>query len=171
MIRRIWSVVRPHRRPSQEVPPRLAAVMTTQCRDQLTEELRRSLRRGHEGMVYFVGLTTGKMTLAVSAVLPEAVTTHGSVDVGAAEIGKIVRGAASAGLQVVGQLHTHPGDAYHSDGDLAGMRIRYPGYVSLVVPEHGARLPSLDQAHVLMWTADGFRELETVGLYDGSRRE
>ena len=109
--------------------------MTAQCRDQLTEQLLRSVRKGHEGIVYFIGLTTGCTTLALSASAPEVAATPGSVDVSAAELGKVIRFANMSELQVVGQLHTHPGGAYHSDGDLAGMRIRYPGYCSIVVPK------------------------------------
>ena len=63
MIGRFWTTLaRPFRR-TPRPPPRYAVVMTTQCRDQLTEKLRGSVRRGHEGIVYFVGLTTGS-TLA-----------------------------------------------------------------------------------------------------------
>ena len=73
-----------------------------------------------------------------------------------------------AGLQVVGQLHTHPGEAHHSAGDLEGMRIRYPGYFSIVVPDYGSQLPSFKHAHILMWTPDGFRAGQPVG--QGFRR-
>ena len=142
--------------------------MTTQCRDQLTEQLRGSVRRGHEGIVYFVGLTTGSTTLALSSMAPKADATVGSVDVSAVELGKVIRFAALAELQVVGQLHTHPCGAYHSGGDLTGMKIRYPGYFSIVVPSYGAELPSLREAHTLMWTPEGFLEVEKpITLFDG----
>ena len=142
--------------------------MTTQCRDKLTEQLRGSARRGHEGIVYFVGLTTGSTTLALSSMAPEADATAGSVDVSAVELGKVIRFAAMAELQVVGQLHTHPCGARHSDGDLTGMRIRHPGYFSIVVPNYGAELPSFRDAHTLMWTPAGFQEVERpVTFFDG----
>ena len=142
--------------------------MTTQCRNQLTEQLRGSFRRGHEGIVYFVGLTTGSTTLALSSMAPESDATAGSVDVSAVELGKVIRFAAMAELQVVGQLHTHPYGARHSDGDLTGMKIRHPGYFSIVVPNYGAELPSLGDAHILMWTPEGFQEVERpVTFFDG----
>ena len=48
------------------------------------------------------------------------------------------------------------------------MRIRYPGYCSIVVPNYGAELPSLEDAHTLMWTANGFREVnQQVMIFDG----
>ena len=141
--------------------------MTTHCRDQTAEYLRESAQRGHEGIVYFVGLTDGTTATALYAVRPKADSTPRSVDVNARELGKIIRSASEAGLQVVGQLHTHPRTAYHSDGDEEGMRIRYPGYFSIVVPDYGSRLPSFSQSHTLMWTDDGFQEIDApVKLMD-----
>ena len=168
MLGKFWAALaRPFRRTPRPLP-RYTVVMTTQCRDQLTGQLQGSVRRGHEGIVYFVGLTTGSTALALSAVAPEANATAGSVDVSAAELGKVIRFAAIAELQLVGQLHTHPCGAYHSDGDLAGMRIRHPGYFSIVVPNYGAQLPSFKDAHTLMWTPEGFREVEKpITFFDG----
>jgi proteasome lid subunit RPN8/RPN11 len=74
---------------------------------------------------------------------------------------RIVRSAANNGLQVVGQLHTHPGEAYHSDGDEYGARIAYSGYVSIVVPAYGRRLPALDGAAVFFFRNRlGFLQLD-----------
>lgn len=166
MIGRIWSLITTGLRRDPQHPPRPRVVMTAQCRDLMVSSLRRSSDRGHEGVVYFVGLTTGTTTLAVSAVFPDAVTTRGSFDVGAPELGKIIRTASMAGLQVVGQLHTHPRQASHSQGDIEGMRIRYPGYFSIVVPDYGALLPSFEQSHTLMWTTIGFQEIdESISVF------
>ena len=141
--------------------------MTTHCCDQTTKCLQTSVQRGHEGIVYFVGLTNGATTMVLYAMLPEVDSTRRSVDVSARELGKIIRSASEAGLQVVGQLHTHPADAYHSDGDLVGMRIRYPGYFSIVVPDYGARLPSLRHSDTVMWTTGGFQKVDApVRLVD-----
>ena len=141
--------------------------MTTHCRDQTTKYLQASAQRGHEGIVYFVGLTDGTTTMALYAMLPEALSTPRSVDVSARDLGKIIRSACEAGLQLVGQLHTHPRAAYHSEGDALGMRIRHPGYFSIVVPDYGTRLPSLRESHMMMWTADGFQEIDApVQLVD-----
>ena len=168
MKRSIWlAVKRPFRRAPKPLP-KLTVVMTTKCRDRIPTQLRGSIQQWHEGIIYFIGLTTGTTTLALSGVVPRAASTPGSVDVAPLEVGKIVRAAAESGLQVVGQLHTHPGDAYHSQGDLAGMRIRYPGYFSIVVPKYGTQLTSFHEAHTLMWTASGFQEVQQqIKLFDG----
>ena len=110
VLRRLWSAFGRARRSPRSPRRRLTVVLSTQCLDQLALLLRDSLERGHEGIVYFVGLTTGTTTLALSAMRPQAAATPESVDVAALELGKIIREAALAGLQVVGQLHTHPCD-------------------------------------------------------------
>ena len=167
MIARLWSVIARRRRGGRSWRPPARVVLTTECRDELVAWLREGTRRGHESIVYFLGLTTGTTTLALSAMRPEAHATATSVDVSAPALGGIIRTAAESGLQVVGQLHTHPAHAYHSAGDLAGMHIRHAGYFSIVIPDYGCRLPSLDAAHTLMWTSDGFYEIdEPVRIFE-----
>ena len=118
-----------------------------------------SAKRGHEGITYLIGLTTGTTTLVASAKFPDAATTKGSFDVETKEMAKIVRDATESSLQVVGQIHTHPTNASHSKGDLKGMRIKYPGYFSLVLPRYGTLLPSLEGSHILMWDGREFQDL------------
>ncbi|MDE0077731.1 MAG: hypothetical protein OXO50_09440 [Caldilineaceae bacterium] len=168
MLRELWrALTQPFRQTPQPLP-NFTVVITAQCHDQLAEQLRESIQQGYEGIVYFVGLTTGFTTLALAAMSPEVSATPGSVDVSAPELGKIIRFASLSGLQVVGQLHTHPCGAYHSDGDLAGMRIRHLGYCSVVVPNYGAQLPSLQDAHILMWTREGFQEVDQpIMIFEG----
>lgn len=159
MMRRVWAALRQLWQGTLRHRSTLRVRMTTHCLDQTTVLLRESERHGHEGIVYFVGLTDGSTSVALYAVLPGTDATPRSVDVSALELGKITSSASEAGLQVVGQLHTHPRLAYHSPGDLLGMRIRYPGYFSIVVPDYGARLPSLRDSHTLMWAEDKFHEI------------
>jgi hypothetical protein len=75
-----------------------------------------------------------------------------------------VRAAARHRLQVVAQVHTHPQQAFHSDGDVEGARIRYPGYASIVLPDYGDRLPSLEGAAVFVFTGGSWVELKAYDL-------
>ena len=168
MIEKIWSKFRGRRRCSATPVPRHSIVMTKQCHDQIVKRLYPGTISVNEAIVYFLGVTTGVTTLAVATVSPESHSTPTSVDVEKFAMMEVIRGAALAGLQVVGQLHTHPMQAYHSRGDLAGMRIRFPGFFSIVVPEYGARLPSLEDAHTMMWTIDGYLEIrQHIRVFDG----
>ena len=122
-------------------PPQF--VLAAECLTGLAACFEHTAAQEHEGIAYLLGRADTEVTLAVAAIRPEARTTRGSFEVGSAAMARVVRTASDCGLQVVGQVHSHPGDAFHSDGDVAGARIRYYGYVSIVVPEYGRRLPDL----------------------------
>jgi proteasome lid subunit RPN8/RPN11 len=125
-------------------PPALRVILTEDCLGAIGQCLAREIRKGHEGVVFLLGRTDGSTTLVVSVFKPQAITTPGSFDVDAVSMAPAVRAAANQGLQVVGQAHTHPDEAFHSDGDERGARIRYAGFVSLVFPHYGRDLPSLE---------------------------
>jgi proteasome lid subunit RPN8/RPN11 len=110
---------------------------------------------GHEGMAYLYGQTNGETTVVLGAIRPEARTTVGSFDVASPAVARVVRKITDAGLQLVGQAHSHPGAAYHSEGDEIGARIAYEGFISIVVPDYGRRLPEVDG-----WAMFFFRDRE-----------
>jgi proteasome lid subunit RPN8/RPN11 len=148
--------------------PRL--LLAESCLMALSDCMAPEMRRRHEGVAYLLGQTNGTVTLAISALRPQAVTTRGSFSVSTPAMAQVVRVATKLGLQVVGQVHSHPGLAYHSDGDVEGARIAYRGFVSIVLPDYGSRLPALDGAAVYMFQGDlGFADIlpEHVGIIPG----
>jgi proteasome lid subunit RPN8/RPN11 len=73
---------------------------------------------------------------------------------------RVVALATELDLQVVGQVHTHPHLAGHSDGDEDGANIKFDGFVSIVVPDYGAHLPSLENSAVYSYHQTlGWRKL------------
>ena len=129
-------------------------LLTQNCLDAIRVALDPEMRAGHESIVYLLGRTDGNTALAVTVFKPEARTSPGSFSVNPRAMAACVGAAGRYELQVVGQLHSHPQQAYHSDGDVEGARIRYPGYVSIVLPDYGRLLPSLRGAAVYIWSAD-----------------
>lgn len=130
-------------------PARL--LVTANALDDLAAALAKSQQQRHEGVAYLLGRTDGAITLAIAVFAPEARTTAGSFHVSPRAMVACMQAAAQFELQVVAQVHTHPGQAFHSDGDVEGAKIRYPGYVSLVLPEFGRHLPSLAGAAAYQW--------------------
>lgn len=143
------------------VPPRpRRVVLTAACRDALRTVLEPDIARRHEGILYLIGRTDGFMSLAIAGFRPRAQTTRGSFHVQAPAMRQVVEAANGSGLQVVGQLHTHPGQAFHSDGDEEGARIRFSGFVSIVLPDYGMHLPSFEGAAIYIYSAGERRFLE-----------
>ncbi len=140
-------------------------LLTEACLAGISNGLQGSTAACHEGIVYLLGRTDGETTLVVTAVRPAARTTRGSFDVNSVAMARVVRSAADLMLHVVGQVHTHPGGAAHSDGDVAGARMKYPGYVSIVLPDYGRRLPRLDGAAIYTFVETrGFVQLDAGDL-------
>jgi len=135
--------------------------ITETCITGMMRCMKDDMEKNHEGVCYLLGLTSKSSTLAVSTVHPNAQTTRGSFDVDHISMSRVMRCAADTGLHVVGQAHTHPGAAYHSEGDVEGARIAYSGYVSLVFPEYGRWLPSCQGAACYVYHSNGFVELNT----------
>lgn len=126
-------------------------VLTSSCLKMVQHAIAQERDNREEGISYLIGLTDTITTLAISAMKPRAITTWGSFSVDQTAMAEIVRKACDHGLQVVGQVHTHPKEAFHSDGDEHGARIRYSGYVSIVIPEYGRQLPRLDGVATYMY--------------------
>lgn len=124
---------------------------------------------GHEGIAYLLGLTNGVSTVVVGAIRPESHTTIGNFSVSSVAMARVVRAASNAGLQVVGQIHTHPRAAFHSDGDDGGARIAYDGYISIVVPNYGRELPSFRGAAIYFYRNNNFSQLvaKSLKIIDG----
>ena len=141
------------------IPPHRRLLLTEAAVVAIRECLAKEIAVGHEGIAYLLGQTNGETTLIVGSYRPDAETTVGSFKVSALAMARVVRTAADAGLQVVGQIHTHPGAAYHSEGDVEGERIAYDGYVSIVVPDYGRELPSFARAAVYFYREGAFSRL------------
>jgi proteasome lid subunit RPN8/RPN11 len=142
------------------LPPTAKVILTQACLRAIKQCLLHDTQRKHEGITYLLGRTNGSITLAVTATTPEAHTTHGSFEVSSVAMAQIVRSAAKLNLQVVAQVHTHPGDAFHSQGDEEGARNKYNGYVSIVLPNYGRNLPSLEGAAIYIYQDNqGFIQL------------
>ena len=150
---------KPRYKPGPPPPPQL--VISQACMDALAACLGPEIRSGQEGIAYLLGQSDGTTTVALAAIRPEAQVTRGSFLVSAPAMAKVVRAAVDRGLQVVGQVHTHPGDAYHSDGDDEGARIAFTGYASIVLPDYGRHLPALTRAVAYFYRAgNGFVALD-----------
>lgn len=120
------------------------------------------IRKGREGIVYLLGQSCEMTTLVVSVIRPHARRTCRSFEVGSTAMARVVRKSANLGIHLVGQAHTHPKDAYHSKGDEKGARIAYTGYVSIVFPDYGRRLPALDGMAAYMFEPDeNFTRIDT----------
>ena len=120
------------------VPP---AIWVSNRMLELTASVLRQSRfegQAHEGVVYWAGRRTGHQYFITTCIAPNASTTVGSFDTTAATNAKVVMYLANVELQLLGQVHSHPGYSVgHSAGDDKGALMPYDGFLSIVVPYYG----------------------------------
>jgi proteasome lid subunit RPN8/RPN11 len=150
---------------SHQEDPSRKVLLTASCFEVIQRSILIESPNEEEAIVYLFGLTDKKTTLAILAYRPRQVASWGSFSVDRFAMGEVVRRASDLGLQVVGQVHTHPGEAFHSRGDDDGAKIRYTGYVSIVIPEFGRHLPKTNGIATYMYVAPkGFVRIPAAGF-------
>ena len=136
------------------IPPSPRLLVAQSCFDGLLECLSVGVERRHEAVALLLGRWNGERAIALHAVRPQAHTTAGSFHIPAREMARVIALATRLDLQVVAQVHTHPVEAFHSEGDEEGANIRYDGFFSLVLPDYGTRLPSLAAIAMYVFSSD-----------------
>jgi len=96
-------------------------------------------RYSHEGVVYWAGRRVGSESFITTCIAPAAETTRGSFATRSSTNARVVMYLANAGLELIGQVHSHPGSFVdHSEGDDDRALMPYEGFYSVVVPEYAS---------------------------------
>lgn len=111
----------------------------------------------HEGVAYWAGRRVGDDCFVLTCIAPSARTTYGSFDTSSTTNAQVVMYLASVGLELIGQVHSHPSDLVgHSEGDDQRALMPYDGFLSVVVPHYARR---------------GMRPLTACGVHVFERRQ
>lgn len=103
------------------------------------DELRRFGSRRKEGRVMWAGSRTDEVTMRIEeAVTPKQRNYFGEVIVDHAEIQRVNLDWCDRGLIPIGQVHTHPAEAWHSEEDDHFPISTQRGSLSLVIPDFAA---------------------------------
>jgi hypothetical protein len=132
---------------------------------ELAEECIGQLREhGEQGHELFIALSAAMdsdlRTVAFRrALIPEQtchVTAEGLlVTIDGEAIFSLNRDCYEHGELLAGQIHAHPGRAYHSGADDALALLRLPGALSIVVPDFASAPPSVRRWSVNRLGSDG----------------
>jgi len=124
----------------------------------------------HEGVALLLGRADGAKVSVLQCVRPTARTGAGHFVIEARAMARVVARAMDSELQIVGQVHTHPQEAFHSAGDEEGANIRYEGFISIVIPDYGDHLPARSGWAVYRFCEDGGWQplgVDVVSVVDG----
>lgn len=155
MLSKLWRLLGKNKHVDSPIAEAHRIIITADCLSAIQQCIAKDTRRRHEGVAYLLGQVSEDRTIAVAAICPKAITTYGSFSVTSKDMAHVIRTANELTLQIVGQVHSHPLDAFHSDGDNDGANIAYKGYVSIVLPQYGRKLPSLDGAAFFLFNERG----------------
>lgn len=116
--------------------------------------LKRYGARGCEGLAYWAGSVGANGEVVVQTLIlvnhePQGAGVHVTRD----EARRLVRALAELDLKLVAQVHSHPGEAFHSLGDDEHATSFHEGFISAVVP-HYAR----EDVGLYGWTFHEYRE-------------
>jgi hypothetical protein len=96
---------------------------------------------GLEGLVLWLGSVEGTFARVSRAIVPEQNPIRSESGVGyfveGATLFDLNRALSTTGLRLIAQVHSHPGEAYHSDADDRYAIVTAEGGLSLVVPNFG----------------------------------
>jgi len=119
-------------------------VVPAACADAVQAHLRAVGRDGYEGLALWAGVQNGDLFRVSRTIIPEQQHVRNSdgvcVIIGAAELHRLNVTLYKEKLALLGQIHSHPGRAYHSDTDDRYAIATTVGCLSLVVPDF-ARAP------------------------------
>lgn len=124
--------------------------------------LRETGAEGYEGLVLWAGRRRDADPAIfdiVEAFAPHQLGVRGPQGVGLSvngdELFQMNADLYRRRLRLVGQLHSHPSEAYHSTTDDAYATVTMPGGLSLVVPDFAVAPFALDGTAVYRLDADG----------------
>jgi hypothetical protein len=108
--------------------------------------------QGLEGIVVWIGVPAdAEHAVVLGAMRPRQIAYRSeqglSVEVPPDALMELIA-ALPEGTAIVVRVHTHPGDAYHSDLDDTNMLISHEGAVSIVVPRFAVEPISLEACSV-----------------------
>jgi hypothetical protein len=111
--------------------------------DAAREHLRAAGREGCEAFVLWVGRRAGERFDVLATLVPRQTARRTAsgllVEVNGEELFRINLWLYENGMQLIAQLHAHPGEAYHSETDNAYPIMAQAGGLSLVLPDFAVR--------------------------------
>jgi hypothetical protein len=109
--------------------------------ERIYDEFRKTGEQGYERLVLLAGMKAGATFTVTQTVYPKQYLTRGSKGlsfyVEGEELERIGDWLFEQKLSLIGQIHSHPSEAYHSEADDEMAIITKYGGISIVVPDFG----------------------------------
>lgn len=145
---------------AKSVPPAAVLRVPRALLEETFVHVRTCGRGRAECQVLWVGPWSDP-SLVTEAVHPEHHAHRGGFVLDDAWISRFWLRLADRGEGIRAQVHTHPGEAFHSTTDDAWPVVHLEGFLSLVIPDFGSGAITLDRTYLAEIGPDGeFREVD-----------
>lgn len=126
--------------------------------------MKKAGQEGVEGVCLFVGRLNGNVFEITDTIIPEQTAMKIKAgllySVDGDELHRINVWLSENNLRLIGQIHSHPNRAYHSETDDAYPIVATLGGISIVVPDFAMRAMDIDDwAIYRLYEKDGWIEL------------
>jgi len=123
---------------------------------KILEDAIRIMRRCGQGKRECVVFVVGHAASGVLNVIHPAHSARGGgYEIEQRWLGQFSARQTTAAMDVVAQMHTHPGRAFHSSTDDAWPMVGTAGFLSVVVPDFALGHVSLEELYVCRLTTAG----------------
>lgn len=114
-------------------------ILPTSLLTETLERLRAGGRQGHERVVLWLSPVSGGNPAKVTEVYePQQETAVDYFHLPSSSLKALMARLRAGRLKVAAQIHTHPGEAFHSKADARWAIVRHVGALSLVLPRFAA---------------------------------
>ncbi len=128
--------------------------LTPEVLEQSFEHLRRCGAGRRECVVLWSG-PVARPGVIDEVIHPQHTASGVCYDIDPQWVGELWLVLAKRERTLRAQVHTHPGQAYHSERDDTHAVVHTPGFTSIVIPRFATGPVSLQDAFLAMRTADG----------------
>lgn len=123
------------------------------------EEIGRYRAHNSEALVFWGGVVLNRTAIVTGLFLPTHSSQGACVALTPEEARWLLRRLRNRDEKLLAQVHSHPGDAHHSTGDDRRAASYHPGYYSIVVPDYGRGVTSIEQCTVHLYGGQDFSPL------------
>ena len=127
-------------------------------------EIRTYGRRRSEALLFWGGILSASTAQITGIYLPGHRPDGAHAALSKEESRWLVRRLHARDEKLIAQVHSHPGEAYHSDGDDAGAASFHVGFLSIVVPQYGRGVASLNDCAIFEFDGTVFMELKAESI-------
>lgn len=122
-----------------ELPSRIGELVVPQAILERSARLIAPFRKKRvEGALLWYGYRAqGDRCIVTTCVSPDQTNTFGSYSISAESMRAVRRALRPYGLLLLVQVHTHPGEAYFSDGDAEHALNKRAGALNMILPNFG----------------------------------